>query len=60
MRLWYWFLLILLAIGLILVFVGGEYGLGWELSLYGTIILSFLFAVGMLYFERWRRRLWQK
>jgi len=59
MRLWNWFLLILLAIGLILVFVG-EYGLGWELSLYGTIILSFLFAVGMLYFERWIRRLWQK
>ena len=67
MRLWYWFLLILLIIGLTLVFAGeyyilviGEYGLGWELSIYGAIILGFLLAVGLLYFERWRRRWWQK
>ena len=67
MRLWYKFLLVLLVVGLILVFVGeyyilvvGEYGLGWELSVYGAIILAFLLAVGMLYFERWRRRWWQK
>ena len=67
MRLWYWFLLILLVIGLILVLLGQyyifivkEYGLGWELSMYGAIILSFVLAVGLLYFERWRRRWWQR
>ena len=67
MRLWYWFLLILLAVGLVLFFVGQhrilvteEYESGWELSLYGAIILGFLLAVGLLYFERWRRRWWQK
>ena len=67
MRLWYWLLLTLLVIGLILVLLGQyyifilkEYGLGWELSLYGAIILGFVLAVGLLYFERWRRRWWQR
>jgi hypothetical protein len=67
MRLWYWFLLILLAIAIILVAVGqyyifivGKVGFGWELSMYGTVILAFLLAVGFLYFERWRRRWWEK
>lgn len=67
MRLWYRFLLILLVIGLILVLLGQyyifivkEYGLGWELSMYGVIILGFVLAVGLLYFERWRRRWWQR
>jgi len=64
MRLWYKFLLVLLVIGLILLFLGkhyvlriGEYTLGWDVV--GAIILAFLLAVGLLYFERWRRRWWQ-
>lgn len=67
MRLWYWFLSVLLIIGLALVILGQyhifaleEYELGWELSMYGAIILGFLLAVGLLYLERWRRRWWQK
>jgi len=67
MRLWYWFLLILLVIGLVLLFVGQyyiftlkEYGFGWELTVYSTFILGFLVAVAALYFERWRRRWWEK
>jgi len=67
MRLWYWFLLILLAVGIVLlaisqyyIYILKEYGLGWELSIYSALILSFLLAVGMLYFERWRRKWWQK
>jgi len=66
-RLWYWFLLILLVVGIVLlaisqyyIFVLKEYGLGWELSIYSALILGFLLAVGMLYFERWRRKWWQK
>lgn len=65
MRLWYWFLLILLLIGLILVFIGeylifnAQYGLGWEFSMYGAIVLAFVLAVGLLYFERWRRKWWR-
>jgi hypothetical protein len=64
MRLWYKFLLILLVFGLFLFFLGkhyvlrvGEYRLGWDVV--GAIILVFLLAVGLLYFERWRRRWWQ-
>lgn len=67
MRPWYWFLLILLVVGLVLVIVGQyrilvteEYESGWELSLYGAIILGFLLAVAALYFERWRRRWWER
>jgi len=65
MRLWYWFLLTLFLIGLILVFIGeylifnAAYGLGFELSMYGAIILAFVLAVGFLYFERWRKRWWR-
>lgn len=67
MRLWYWFLLILFIVGLILVLLGqyyilivGEGGLGWELSVYGAVILAFVLAVGFAYFERWRRKWWQR
>lgn len=67
MRPWYWFLLILLLVGVVLVILGeyyilivGEYGFGWELSIYGAIILGFLLAVAALYFERWRRKWWQR
>jgi len=67
MRLWYLFLLILLVAGLLLVILGEyyilvakEYGLGWELSMYGAVILAFVLAVGFLYFERWRRRWWRR
>jgi uncharacterized membrane protein len=67
MRLWYWFLLILLVVGLVLLFVAQyhiytlkEYEFGWELTVYVTIILGFLVAVVALYFERWKRRWWRK
>jgi cell division protein FtsW (lipid II flippase) len=67
MRLWYWFLLILLIVGLVLLFVAAyyiyileEYEFGWELGIYGSIILGFLVAVAALYFERWRRRWWER
>jgi len=67
MRLWYWFLLILAVVGLALISFGQyyilvvkEYESGWELSIYGAIILGFLLAVGLLYFERWRRRWWER
>lgn len=67
MRLWYWFLLILLVVGLILVLVGqyyilivGEHELGHVLSVYGAIVLGFLLAVVALYFERWRRKWWRR
>jgi hypothetical protein len=67
MRLWYWFLLILLIVGFVLLVIGQycifalkEYGIGWELSLYSAFILGFLLAAAALYFERWRRRWWQR
>jgi len=59
MRLWCWFLSILLVIGAIFVLLGQyyifivkEFGLGWEFSMYGAIILGFLLAIGLLYSER--------
>ena len=67
MRLWYWFLLIVLVLGIVLVSLGfyyiyqiGDYQRGWEFSVYGSMALAFVLAVGFLYFERWRRRWWEK
>jgi len=66
MKLWYLFLVILLIVGLALFFVGnyyiqtGEVERGWELMLYSAFPLAFLIAVVALYFERWRRRWWER
>ena len=52
MRLWHWFLAILLGVGLALFFLGyyyiqiGEVERGWELMVYSVFPLGFLLAVG--------------
>lgn len=51
MRVWYWFLFVLLLVGISLVFVGEylvfiqAYRLGFEFSVYGSIMLAFVVAV---------------
>jgi predicted tellurium resistance membrane protein TerC len=65
MRKWYWLLLILfpIAASMLLLstyYIGTTESLGPALLVYGTIIMSFLFAMLFLQFERWRRRWEQK
>jgi uncharacterized membrane protein YhaH (DUF805 family) len=66
MKLWYWFLIVLLIVGLALLFAGsyyvqtGEKGRGWELMMYSVFPLGLLIAVVALYFERWRKRWWER
>jgi Na+/H+ antiporter NhaC len=60
MRLFYWFLLILLVVGFVLFIVGqyymsnGESRLGYGLSISGIVAFLILLAIGMLYLARVR------
>lgn len=66
----HWFLLILLAVALVLVLIGlalsmgeqyhvvaEEFRLVFNLSM---IIFAVLLIIGIIYFDRWRRRQWRK
>lgn len=60
MRLFYWFLLILLVVGFVLFIVGQYYmsneesRLGYGLSISGIVAFLILLAIGMLYLARVR------
>ena len=62
MRLWYWFLLAIIVLGLALVIIGYQYPLiggdhqqGFTIMTYGSIALAFALALSVIYFVRWRR-----
>jgi hypothetical protein len=59
MKRWYWFVLVVLFFGLFLfvsglyiIYVGGEFQLGFDLSIVGVVLLGIVLAVGMLYVAR--------
>ena len=63
MRLWYWFLLVIIIFGLALVIVGYQYSSsgddyqqGFNLMLYGSVALAFALSVSAIYFGRLRNR----
>ena len=61
MRLWYWFLLTIILLGLALVIIGYQYPLnggdhqqGLTIMAYGSIALAFALALSIIYFVRWK------
>ena len=63
MRLWYWFLLAVIFLGLALVIIGyqfsssgDDYQQGFALMTYGSFVLAFVLVVSGIYFFRWKAR----
>jgi hypothetical protein len=61
MRLWHWFLLTIIILGLALVIIGYQYPSiggdnqqGFTIMTYGSITLAFALALFIIYFFRWR------
>jgi hypothetical protein len=66
MKRWYWFVLVvfffglfLFVSGLYLIYVGGEFQLGFDLSIVGAVLLGAVLAVGMFYVARVRIKILQ-
>jgi predicted anti-sigma-YlaC factor YlaD len=62
MKLWYWFLLAIIILGLTLVLIGYQYPSiggdrqqGFTVMTFGSIALAFALALSVIYFVRWRR-----